>query len=591
MFLLISCSAEKNESNIVLIEDLVKQKNVLEGESSIGISNGNEYVLYVDENALVLDKNNHITRLENTFAKKYWLHVSGEFVYVFWWVKYGLKKEGGSSGKALYVRGSQDSGKTFSKKVKINGKFGVLPDIHTVADIHGNIVVVYLDEREKGHQIYSNTSSDGGRTWLNADVQLNMPSPKADVVDLANGKPITKAVTPRLKKQGSKIIAMWEQLEKFNGESAIRLMSRTSLDFGKTWEKPVIIYTSFGKVSIEFESTVVGDKVYLMAVLTQGLVVFEKQLSGEWIQIKGVAPDSDKALVSYIKTASDEKYLYITYIYVDGVDKKSWHTELVRLDLETKEWVQGKYRFDAVANASLGEMRGGFQDVSVLETGEIIVVWEDYRGILPGIFINYSNDKGKNWLVTPVPLVKIGLSYSQKPFIKLDGKAINIYFAQTMLKDQTRPVSKTRKIFLTVPQISRLRGYEYPNQSSARTELKKRMVELMELRGMEKKGLDDYEKEWVFIDPIYRANVRKASWMSTRDLFRYSEDYNIKTVEVTGALAKIRGNMTFSLENDLPGIEKKFLLKDKKQEYMAKWGWFYDNWYIIPEAPTQSHLP
>jgi photosystem II stability/assembly factor-like uncharacterized protein len=589
---LISCGEKEDYSTSLLTHDVVKEKVVVVGPNSIVRSNGNDYVLYAEGNNLILSKDQYTTTLEDTFAKRYWLNVTGNNIYVFWWVKFDSKEKNGSSlgGKALYVRASQDGGKTFTKTVQINKSHGVLPDVHIVADKKGNVAVAYLDERNPGHQIYSSASSDGGKTWLEKDIQLNLPSPDADDITLVNGKPLTKAVTPKLQKQGANIVAMWEQIESFKGKSAVRFMSRSSSDFGKTWGEMEVIYTSSDRLSVELESIAIEGSVYLMAVLPQGLTLFVKKHNEKWQQVKDVAPRSDSAVVvSYLKTAYDKKYLYISYIYVEADGGNNWHTELVRLNLLSDQWEKEHYRFDKIADASLGKGRGSYQDIAILDDGTIVVVWEDYRGILPAIFMNYSEDKGQSWQANPIPLVNMGRSNFRQPFIKVDKSDFSVYFSETPLKDQTRPVARTRKVTIVAPQRLQSRQYSYPVQKG----LKKRMDELMKLRiSANDKPLEYYPKEWNYIDPIYRANVRKISWMKTRDLFRYL-DYTIDEVVFSGAIAYVKGSMNFNLINDLPEADpkQKYLLKDKKQKYTAKWGWFYDNWYIIPEDPSRSHLP
>ena len=554
---------------------------------------GNDKLVYSDSvNTVVLDK---------TPAKRYWLYISGKYVYIFWWVKFSTHEQKGikKTGKTLYVNVSDDGGKTFSKAQRLNDHHGVLPDLHVVTDELGHITVLYLDERYKGHQIFTNTSLDGGKKWLEHDVELNQVSKDADEVDKGKER-ITRAVTPNLQKLGNTLIATWEQVEFFDGKPGLSFYSRTSTDNGLNWSNSELIYRYFDATSIELYMTATNREVYLFAVLNQGVAVFVKEEEGKWQRVKGYMPGTEEAktdLVSYFKTAFDKDNLYVTYINVEGYRKTDNHTEFQTLNRKNRTW-GNKFRFDALEGSAKELSRGYYQDISISKDGSLVVVWEDYRSILPSILMTYSIDKGKTWLSKPIPLNKMGLEGSTHPFIKTLGEnKYSIFFRYYVLANAINPKTSTRQITLPSPNSTEFSKIQFsketlPNKTQSISLLKKRVTALLALR--EHKNLENMQKEWEFLDPIIKTSQPQLEWLKKRDLFDYMSS-KIESITIKGAYAYVKISFTYKIDATfLKGANGSHKEKDnsiKKEVGVLRWGWFYDNWYLILGNPKKSYLP
>jgi len=569
---------------------------LIQSSERLSLDNKNDlsYVLINKNDIVFYKKGKQKALLENTYAKKAWLSVSGKYVYIFWWVKYNNHEEDrGTAGKSLYVRASQDGGKTFSETSRINSMHGVLPDVKIVANSKGNVAIAYLDERGVGYQIYTNSSSDGGVTWLKKDVAIGDLPDDADTPKKVNNITPSFAVSPHLNSVGDKLVVTWEQNNLFNKKMAVRLVSRVSNDFGKTWGDVEEIYRDYQKSSIELKAAATDDKLVLLAVLNKGLVAFVKNLSDSWVQVKGIAPNTNKAkIVSYIKTATDNKKLYVSYVYVgEGVRREGWNTELSRLNLQSLQWENKSYRFNEIAGEVKLPNRSGYQDVAVLSNGTIFVVWEDFRGILPAIFINYSTDGGATWLEKPYSLTKLGVESAEKPMLKASDNQLNVLFNVFTLKDETRPLVRTRRVILPSPEgdnFLKLGLYQYKHKDKASQEekLKKRMEELVKLRLSH-----EFEKEWDLLDPIYRNTRKKLSWMANRSLLRFTKQ-SVDSVEVERNIGHVKGKAVVEFTDQLEaGAELNKQKKKNGKDYDMKWGWFNNNWYMVPEDPLMPHLP
>jgi len=605
-FILVSCGEDANKDNKESVENNNKQSfnskefnTILQSQHVAITSSGNlAYLIKKDDNLIYSDQDNTVT-LKNTPAKRYWLKVSGNYVYIFWWVKYNTheQKDTKKAGKTLYVNVSDNGGKTFSEPRRLNDYHGVLPDLHIVADKNGHITIVYLDERYDGHQIFTNSSQDGGKTWLKHDVELNQPSIGVDDVNKGK-KRITNAVTPNLQKVGNNLVVVWEQVELFNGKQGISFYSRTSLDFGKTWSKQELIYRDFEHISVELYLTSTGSEMYLFAVLNQGLVVFVKESKSKWSRIKGYVPGTDKGntdLVSYFKTAFDDDYLYITYINVEGKLKTDNHTEFQAFHRKNKIW-EKKFRFDTLKSSEAEFARSYFQDITILEDGTLIVVWEDYRSIFPSILMNYSIDQGKTWQEKPFPLNKMGLESASRPFVKSIKNKFSVFYSYYVLANAIKPITVTRKISFPSPkslEFAKISFPEYtlPSKSKSLSLLKERVKALMKLRTT-KKSIESEQKEWMYLDPIYKASKPQLDWMKARDMFNYI-NYKVENITVKGSMAFVKISLSYKMSSKFSAIKhnNKDGSPQENEVSIMKWGWFYDNWYLIPDNPRQSYLP
>ena len=552
--------------------------------------------LFIKDKRLVLQLGDKQTVISNSInSEQFWLKVVGSYVHVFWWDKFGTLAKNDFSkkkkGKVLYASSSSDGGKTFSKPQAITQGGGVLPNVKIVADEKGHVTVVYLDERYKGFQIFSNSSQDGGVNWKKEDYRLDHSSE-----NLAQAKTLT-AVSPNIVQVGNDLVSVWEQPDVTNDRKKIlRVYSRVSHDFGRTWEKQTVVYETreYQGVSMSLFDDGYKNAFLFIPLREKGVMAFVKTKGNEWTKIEGFAPNSEKAKINnYFKITADDKYLYVTYIFVEKANgpKPPWHVELVRIDKNNNNWVSPSFRLDS---RGMGvSSRGGYQDIITLEDGTIVVVWEDYRRILPMIALNYTVDQGKTWLNTPMILSNQNIvNTSIFPFIKKNDKdRFTVFFLNNKYPEQVKPEVKTLAVTLDSPQSKEFNKKALSLKSLPSDDvLKKRLTERFKLlkdARLHKK----WKQAWKLRDPIYRNMYKKSTWLRTRDRLIY-KSFDLKSLKLEIPYASTSGKMVYDLDPDFVHVKKNDpRFSNIKETFSLPWGWFVDDWYIISEGYNQYYLP
>lgn len=558
-----------------------------------------------DELALLLKKNKKLIYSKGKNEKiiseyinsnHYWLKSAGDYVHVFWWEKYANRVKGEENskitGKILYVKSSKDKGNSFGSKKIITRAGSVLPQIDSVVDEHGNVTVVYLDERDNGFQIYTNSSKNGGESWGINDIRLDHAVPDETI-----NKKFQSATSPNLESTSNQLVSLWQQRDyPIDGKPILRIYSRQSTDNGVSWEKQVLAYetTKYSSANLSLLST--DDKSYLVIELPgEGVIALTKDVNeSSWNKISGVSPNSNNAKrTSYFRMAYDKKNIYITYVLVDKVKsggKPAWHTELTRINRKTNRWMDGSYRFDS---RGMGlKSRGGYQDVQVLNDGVVVVAWEDYRNILPFIGLNYSTDYGETWLRSPLSMTRQdSYNKSAMPFLKTTLNGFRVFYKNSDYPVGKKPNFKTISLELKSPKSKDFNKKMYmlketPDLGEMKKKLRSRFSIVKQAR-LEKKWIN----EWNVKDPIYRNMFKKGSWLETRNRLIYKK-FELKRVEIDFPYAYTIGSMTYDLSTDFIDAEEgdpRFA--NQQKQINLRWGWFGDDWYLTAADSKVPYLP
>jgi len=555
---------------------------------------GSQLYIHLNQKEILIDKKVQSKR-------HHWLSVSGEYVYVFWWEKFGksLDAKPINLDKTLYVRASSDGGKTFGKKIIINSSKGrPLAKLSIASDEKGNASVFYLDERLPVFEVFINSTHDGGKTW-SKDLMLN--NDELNVFNIAENTSSQKkyfAVSPSINRVGKELVAIWQEASKENGKPINRVVSRTSVDQGRTWGKKKELYIDKDNYSLQLKTFSKAGRLFV--VVTQagkGLYVIYKNEGADWLKPSVLAPGTDKAKsASYIAMDADDKYFYVTYIRIPpNGGKKDWATVLQRYNLKEKTWDKPLHRFDAITGEE--KTRGGYQDFTILDDGTLVAVWEDYRYILPVILMSYSLDQGDNWSA-PFILDKVTdktHAVEKFPFILKSASSANIlqvFFEYTELREDRDPFVVTKTIKLVSPKNEKefkalnLKEALVITGKDKKQKLKNRVEALMKARIAK-----DWSKAWGFLDPVYRNLYSKKSWMNTRDRMEFL-NYKVLSIGVHGSHGKTKTMITFNITNHVRGVTSEAKhLKGKRKIAEMPWGWFGDNWYLIAEDPRTPYLP
>ncbi len=580
---------KKHGKDYVVAPVLLKSKSVASLANSVAS-------VYKKANRLVFtDGNGTKSIISDTISSKhYWLATAGNYVHVFWWEKFAnlVKGEEKSNitGKVIYARSSSDSGKTFGDKKIISRAGGVLPNVRIVADAKGHVSLVYLDERFGSFHIFVNSSQDGGKTWKADDIQMDHALP--GMMEKKN----RTAVSPNIAMSDNEIVVSWQQTDKDNNDKPVqRMYSRISRDFGKSWEKEVPVFDTDLTMSFSMDMYGTHDQVYLIAGMQEhGILLFTKKPKKSWQQVKGILPGSNKGKGgSYFRFAVDDKYLYVTYVFVEKVEgsKTFWHTELVRLDKGSNGWVPGSYRLDS---RGMGvSSKGGYQDIVRLDDGTLVVVWEDFRRILPMIAMNYSTDQGETWLTIPLVLSRQDVvNYSGQPFIRKFGdNQFSVFYKSNLFPEQVRPEEQTLSVSLHSPVSKQFDKNKWalkvlPSDDQLKKRLTERFNVLRDAR-LNKK----WAQAWPLQDPLYRNLYKKKMWLRTRDRLIY-EKMDMDEVKLDNPYGYVLGKMVYSLDPDFIDADPKDpRFAEQKKNFVLKWGWFVDDWYLITESGTEPYLP
>lgn len=596
--LLISCGQpEKIKISLLPVDVKVGDSLVYLTDQSTALSSEGLIFLYHRGKQLYLRVNKKDLLLDESASSQRhkWVSVSGSYIYVFWWEKYGssLDEKPRDLNKTIYVRVSSDNGKTFSEKKIINTEAGrPLAKLSIAVDAKGNASIFYLDERFPVYQVFVNSTNDGGKTWTK-DLMLNDDAVNslASLEDAKNRRK-TFAVSPNISNVGKELVAIWLEAGNEGGKYINRIFSRVSLDHGKTWGAEKEIYVDKENHSLQMKIFHKNKRLFLaITQAKKGMYVLYKEEGSRWSKPSVLVPGTDKAKsASYLRMNADSKYLYLTYIHIPPYGrKKDWSTVLQRYNLEKQIWDSVPHRLDAVLGVD--KTRGGYQDITVLDDGTIMAVWEDFRYVLPVILMTYSSDQGENWS-SPVVLSNERKHSVQKlPFIISSNNVAQVFFEYSDLTEGGVPYATTKTMKLVSPKHKDFKGMNLKeakviSNESRKKELIKRFDDLMRARVSK-----DWSKAWGMVDPVYRNLYNKKSWISLRNRMQY-KSYEILSVEVEGSLGKVSTIVSFDIGNTVQGVTANAAhLKNKRKSIEMPWGWFGDNWYLISEDPRTPYMP
>ena len=594
---------QKNITSDVDKNLIVEPKRVVDGLtvgnamiSAIALVKDNLAVMYTNNNKLRFRSGSRKFLLDEAggyTANNLWLVSKGKFVYAFWWQKYVYdNKHKKIRGKSLFVRGSNDYGKTFYPKVLVNTDEGVLPDLEIVADDLGHVSVIYNDERLPAYEVYINSSSDGGKTWLDKDIRLDKVFGQEVKSVAAN------AGTPHLAYVDNKLIAVWQQFDKNNGKPITRLLSKESSDNGVSWGEEKVVYKQSGDVASTLDILNAGKELYLFWFdrKKKGLVLFSRNTDGKWKENTEIAPGTKDAFaISWLKGVSDNNNLYIAFTH----EKKPYksYVSFIKFNRKSFKWFPNVVRLDQHKPSVKYVAKSWNSDIAMLPNGQVLVAWEDYEDIVPGIHINYLDTKNNTWQKTKKRLVKPGIVDARSPkIIVSDNNQIFIVFYYAEMKETGHaPVTELGYLSYRYDKsgllIKSIDG-KVPEVSVSKNIIKKKVKELWEAR-----LANDREAEWKLLDPVYRIKFNKNKWLKSDSGIKFSS-FTVDRVTVQGVYAKVEGKVTYKIPEKL--MRSKVLDPEDNKNvdpklpvdsvYSLKYGWFYDDWYFVPELMFMKHI-
>lgn len=207
--------------------------------------------------------------------------------------------------------------------------------------------------------------------------------------------------------------------------------------------------------------------------------------------------------------------------------------------------------------------------------GKLLVAWQDWRDLRSAVHISYSEDGGKNWLLSDQRLseqggVQEGLALFSKALFTHDGTAQLVLerYTDDSMRDKRLEVRTLKREDLVNWKV---RKAKHPQPDPDK--LEQRVLEYwtaMQAR--------DFEKSYALLDPYYRSRVRFDIYKQDLGKIEYREP-SIKLKTSYGPLALAVTKMTVEVK-PVTINNKTFKLDPTEKEIPTRWMWLDGNWYM-----------
>jgi BNR repeat-like domain len=332
--------------------------------------------------------------------------------YVLLW----RPKDSRTGDKFIYIHRAEGGKFSFDTGRAINHSRDVLLPIEVVVD-GKKIFVIWADERASGYSIYMNRSEDGGRTFMNEDVNM----------------------TPGYLGNLFKLVRMptGEYYFLFHGrqtgEQSGGIFYRTSAD-GETWSgiKKIQDVEDWAPSKIDSVQTPQGLVVFWGGA--KGLWYADQETDGTW-KVKFIEQSRTMDVNRFKALRDKEGKLYVVASYGRSLtdDRSAKPNVYVMTSKDNgRTWSMpvkvNHYPYDNIS--------ASFPDGYITEDGILAVVWQDHRLIRGNIYLNYSIDGGDTWMAEDMSLADSPGKYNEfYPYIT--GDRNKLYILKPRYKDDS----------------------------------------------------------------------------------------------------------------------------------------------------------
>lgn len=523
--------------------------------------------------------------LSKDAATEQWLHYDGKSLYAFWWYADSNK------AKYLKVRVSKDQGLTFDPEVILNTGTGVLPEISIASDGQGNIAVAYTDERKLGYGVYINYSKDSGSSWQKNDTRLDQSIITNAMQQNGNTDPATFANSPKLAFLKNTLVAVWQQVDMTEVGHKLRIISKALSVKNDVWGNEVDIFSASNMQPVSLSAFSDQEKLYVFGMLGD-----EKGFTGfythdvnaqSWTEINnaGLGDGFNKRLISWVRGVFSGDNLVLTFTSRNTDNTGKVHADVVTLSTKTHQWLSQVHHLDADKGHDL--TKSTYPDIVNTSSG-VIIAWEDYRPLVPALYMNISKDNGKSWQSASQPLTTPGTSVAKDPrWILGKDKLWLTYFLVILDGKNPEGARMYQEYDLVEGQ------YNFPKiviNKPSKEELQTRLIDRVNkfwLLREERK----WEETWDYMEPVYRERFNKTEWLAQQGRLSFSKTAVDETsIVITDNIAILDANVDVSVNQQ---VAKEGLLESappKNQKVEMRWGWFYDDWYFMPDIIFGNHL-
>lgn len=574
-------ATEKSKKIDLLVKSSVSVVSVAEVGNNLALLSKQGGSTYFE------NKTNKIKSLvteESVRQNGVWLHRNKHKIYALWWLK---TKE----GKKLKIKVSADGGKTFNNESYI-AKKGVLPSLSIADDGNDKIAVAYLSEREPGYQIYFNRSIDAGKTWFKDDLRINA---------LYDSKGVVAANDPLLEKSGrshtsppfltyidNKLIVVYQERSVLNEKVYLRIVSKVSLDDGLTWSKENEIYARESTKPQEMHVAKLNNELFVSVDIPKvGMLPFMSSAKGsKWNASAPLSVSKQVTSRSYMRSARVADAVFLSFVESSktGKDKVKIYIKQgdVWSDISATVIVRNKLDANTPDDVKTKET---LPVVQSFNNNLVVVAWEDYRNLIPSVYINYSTDAGKTWQKEAITLGVKGRDITKFPEFIVADKSLWLTLTYINTDNNKEPQG------LYVAKVA-----EISSDAKLKVNLEK-SIKKSELSALEKEKLlkkrskefwghrvkEEYAKTYKYFDPLYRTTFSKANFVASQGKIRFLAS-TTGDVSMYGNIAFVKTKIKFTISIFAKAGILNEAVPPQDREIDSRWGWFNGNWYLMPET-------
>ena len=348
----------------------------------------------------------------------------GDRIYVVWEDHRDGELERGN----IYMNYSTDGGDTFlnsdfSLDADEDGDFMSLePRVYAEGS---SVYVAWFDSKYGAYDIFMNSSTDGGATWLPDPVRVD----SGDAGSAYSAHPVITA------DNNGNVVVAWED----SRDGLSDIYGNHSSDYGKSFGKDIRLDIGDAGTADSFEPTVTmsegyayvawhdtasgdGRDIYLARSSNSGAA----WATGERVETS--APGLFDALFPSVDAKGPELHI----VWQD--DRSGGHDVFYRRSADGGEsWLHEEFRLDRDADGSSQSYRPSVQR---FDDGTVVAFWEDYRydGGSVGfndLFYNFSSNGGEVWSGSDYRINsnKPGSAYALSPWLGRSGEELFFIWA------------------------------------------------------------------------------------------------------------------------------------------------------------------
>jgi hypothetical protein len=308
--------------------------------------------------------------------------VQGEHVFAVWRVKSGSKE--------LFLRASHDGGRTLSEPVLLDrNETEALTRIEIGSNAKGDVHVLWYGEKQAPgarYHIYTAHSNDFGKTF-------------SKPAKLTAGYAFTIYPNLLVDEEGAYTFPTASRNNKKF------MLFRSTADRGKTWGD-ITEVKEIETYGFETQLVKTGGRLHVFWYNDSSLVIehaYSDDKGNNWTAAS--LEDTRGVKLVHFKVTSDPAgRVYIVFAGRWGGSSEKHKSYLIISGDRGETWEKPRN----IRHYPFEHTQTTFTDIEVDGSGEVVVVWHDYRNIRRNLYMNYSLDYGRTWQESDIPLEEPG---------------------------------------------------------------------------------------------------------------------------------------------------------------------------------------